>query len=295
MSDSDPESTTRAIFHTDGDRLVPTGLARGPWYTGTQHGSAMLGLLARAVDRHTASQPMQVARLTVDLSRAAPLAPVTTHTQTVHRGRSVDTVEARIEADGETFARAVALRFRVQEIDVSGDPSSRAAAQFALPPANARLELPSFGADDEAFYRSLEIRLPIGTEAPAMWFRLTCPFVAGEATSPLVTTAALADWAYSVPFLLAMRGDPASARRDRGFTTINPDTSINLHRPMTGEWLCLESQVQHAGRGAGSSLALLHDQAGRIGHASQSILIRGPDKRPILQDEAGQKRGSDGS
>ena len=49
--------------------------------------------------------------------------------------------------------------------------------------------------------------------------------------------------------------DPESAHRERDFTTINPDTSLNLHRPMIGEWLCMDSHVHYAGCGAGSAAA----------------------------------------
>ena len=45
---------SRPVFRRDGELLVPTPLATGPWYAGSQHGSAMLGLLARAVDRRAA-------------------------------------------------------------------------------------------------------------------------------------------------------------------------------------------------------------------------------------------------
>jgi hypothetical protein len=254
----------------------------------------MLGLLARAVDRHPAAQPMQVVRLTVDFTRAAPLAPLTTPTRTTHGGKSVELVEARIDSGGETYARATAMRFRIDEIDVSdAAPPSGAMKSFALPPASAGLTLPGIGDGEvEAFHRALEIRPALGTEAAAMWFRLCCPFVADEVTTPLVRAAAIADWTYSIPFLRALLIDPEAARRERSFTTINPDTSLNLHRPMAGEWLCLESQVHHAGSGAGSAVALLYDADGPIGHASQSILIRGADKRPILEDEARQRQRS---
>jgi hypothetical protein len=240
---------------------------------------------------------MQVVRLTVDFTRAAPLAPVTTPTRTIHGGKSVELVEARIESGGESYARATAMRFRIDEIDVSdAEPPAGPVKSFALPSADTGIVLPAIGdGDDDAFHRALDIRPALGTEAAAMWFRLRCPFVADEVTSPLVRTAAIADWTYSIPFMRALWIDRESAWRQRSFTTINPDTSVNLHRPMQGEWLCMDSQVHHAGYGAGSAVALLHDPEGPIGHASQSILIRGADKRPILEDEARQKQRSKGS
>lgn len=297
MNEPTPDIADRAIFHSEGDTLVPSTLARGPWYHGSQHGSAMLGLLARAVERHPSTQPMQVARLTIDLTRAAPMAPLTTPTRTIHAGKSVELVEATIESGGKTFARASAMRFRIEEIDVSdATPPSGTGKPFLLPPAGTGVTLPGLdGGEFEAFHRALEICPPVGTEAPAMWFRLRCPFVAGEAMSPVVRTAAVADWTYSLPFLRTLLIDPEAARRERSFTTINPDTSLNLHRPMVGEWLCMESQVHHGGYGAGSAVALIHDAEGPIGHASQSLLIRGADKRPVVHEEMRRKQASGGA
>jgi hypothetical protein len=51
----------------------------------------------------------------------------------------------------------------------------------------------------------------------------------------------------------------------------------------------MDSHVHYADCGAGSAVALLHDESGPVGHTSQSILIRGPDKRPILDDELRQR------
>jgi acyl-coenzyme A thioesterase PaaI-like protein len=282
---------SRAIFELENDLLHPSSLARGPWYHGTQHGSSMLGLLARAVEQHPSEQPVQVVRLTVDFLRAAPLAPVTTPTRVVQRTRSIEIVEACIEADGQSYARATAMRFRVADIDVSSEsPRYGLGPRHALPGPGEGPQLLELDDDGiEAFYQALEMRPPRNLEAPAMWLRMRCPFVAREPTSPLVLAAIAADWTYAVPFLHDHLNDPDAANRERAFTTINPDTSLNLHRPIEGEWVCLDSHVHYAGLGAGSAVALLHDERGPVGHASQAILIRGPDKRPILEDEMRQR------
>lgn len=234
---------------------------------------------------------MQTVRLTVDFARAAPLAPVETPTRLVRRGKSLEIIEARIEAAGEVYGRATALRFRLDEIDVSeAAPRYGMGPRHPLPRADQVPQLPSL--DDgnmEVFHMALEMRAPVGAEGPAFWFRLVCPFVAGEENTPLVRAAIAADWTYAVPFLHGLQMDPTAPRLEQSFTTINPDTSLNLHRPMEGEWLCLDSHVHYAGLGAGTAMALLHDEQGPVGHSSQSILIRGADKRPILDDEMRQR------
>jgi len=231
-----------AIFHADGDAFAPTGLARGPWYPDTQHGSPMLGLLARAVENLPAERPVQVTRLTVDLLRAAPMSPVPTRTRLVRRGSSVEGIEAELFAGDELCARASALRFRINDVAISAAASGEYDAE--PPPLPERAA--SFGwsdgggADPEhALHHALELRPVPGFESPTAWLRMVVPFVA-----------------------------------------INPDTTLNLHRMPEGEWLCLDARATYDSHGAGTAFARLLDSRGPVGHSSQSLLVRGLEARP---------------
>lgn len=262
----------------DGDgveRFTPTGLSRGPWHKGSQHGGAMLGLLARAVERHPADRPVQVTRLTVDMMRAAPLDEVETRCRTIRAGKQVEVVEATLTSGGEVYARASAMRFRVTQIEV--EPNQDLGAPPAMPSSGHR---PIWSADaEEAFHHAQEMRPATGLELSGLWLRLTVPFVAGEETSPLVRVAAAADSTYSVPFIARVMADPKMLRRGRSIS-INPDTTINIHRPLRGDWVCLQGFSHLDESGAGTAFARMFDQEGAIGHASQSILVRGTEARP---------------
>src|SRR5690606_30116211 len=78
MSDRSPHDPANvgALFTLDGDLIVPGPFTRGPWYDDALHGSAMLALMARAAEQHPTDVPRQVVRLTVDMMRAAPMAPL---------------------------------------------------------------------------------------------------------------------------------------------------------------------------------------------------------------------------
>ncbi len=298
------EYDTHSIFTADGDTLIPTGLASGPWYPGTQHGSAMIGILARAVDRHPSPRPMQVARLTVDMMRAAPTTPVTTPTRVLRAGKSTEFLEASIESAGEVHAHATALRIRQAEIDTGDEPSFYGASGGAIdrmrdaeglirPPADqgeltlTREDSPSV----EAFHLALEMRPAIGCEVPAMWFRMRCPLVAGETLTPFVRASLVSDWTYSLPFMSSAFADPSKLEEEGNFSAINPDTSINVVRPMQGEWLFMQGQIHYGAIGAGVALAHAFDERGPIGHFSQSILLRGPHRQPpTLEELAGREQ-----
>jgi hypothetical protein len=271
-----------AIFHADGDAFVPTGLARGPWYPDTQHGSPMLGLLARAVERVPSERAVQVTRLTVDLLRAAPLAPVTTRARVLRRGSSVEWLEAELLAGDEPCARASALRFRVAEVGVPREPEWSGGSPPPLPERAGSFgweRPPGDGDDLPALHHALELRPVPGFEAPTAWLRLKVPLVAGEPDSPLVRTAFVSDFTYSVPFIRAMtRSRDALALRP--FVAINPDTTLNLHRMPEGEWICLDARATYDAVGAGTATARLFDARGAIGQSSQSLLVRGLEARP---------------
>src|SRR5918998_2969477 len=61
-----------AFFERDGDVLVPSELTRGPWDPGAQHAGPPAALLGRAVEL----EGMHVGRITVEILRPVPLAPL---------------------------------------------------------------------------------------------------------------------------------------------------------------------------------------------------------------------------
>src|ERR1700730_8309435 len=101
-----------AVFHLDGERAVPTVLARGPWSPDAQHGGAPAALLARALERADPGPADFVTRLTVELLRPVPLAPIEVRTRTVRPGKRVQWLEASLVVEDQEVARATALRLR---------------------------------------------------------------------------------------------------------------------------------------------------------------------------------------
>jgi hypothetical protein len=64
-----------AIYRLDGDRVVTSPNAAGPWDAGMQHGSAPAALAVWAAEAIPTREPMQIARVTIDLMRPVPVAP----------------------------------------------------------------------------------------------------------------------------------------------------------------------------------------------------------------------------
>ena len=76
-----PSPATRPIrcgplFVPDGRRLVPTERARGPWSPDALHGGPVAALVARAAETVPGGEELQLVRITLELLRPVPMAPL---------------------------------------------------------------------------------------------------------------------------------------------------------------------------------------------------------------------------
>jgi hypothetical protein len=264
-----------AIFERAGERFVPTGLARGPWHENSQHGSAMCGLLARAISRASADVAMQPTRVSIELLRAAPLSAVETHVQVRHESKSLQLLEATLTSDGDVYARAQATRTRVTDQVLPTDVND-ASSGLAFD-ANARVPLPS--GKLPALHEALHLSPVEGFARSAMWIRMLKPLVEGEVDDPLVRTLVAIDWVYACVTMQQWVRDPQRLTA-RPFIAINTDNHAALVRPLVGEWVGLDATALYGVHGAGAAQARLFDEQGLFGFATQGLLQRGLDKRP---------------
>jgi hypothetical protein len=256
-----------AVFHLDGTRAIPTAVARGPWSEKAQHGGAPAALLARLVEQCDPGPASFVARLTIELLRPVPLAPLEIQARTIRPGKKVQWIEATLAADGVDVARATGLRLRTE--DLALPVPAPAPLPIAGPDASKRFEI-TFAADADmplGFWDSVEVRQARGswTESgdATVWFRLRLPIVAGEEPSPLQRVAAAADF-----------GNGVSAALERGkYLFINPDLTISLHRLPVGEWVALDAVTAAEANGVGMAESALYDEQGRIGRSVQLLLV----------------------
>jgi hypothetical protein len=257
-----------AIFRRTDDRFVPGELARGPWSPDAQHGGAPAALLARCVEQMEGGAAMHVARLTIELLRPVPLAPLQVRTRVTRPGRKVQLLEAALWHGETEVARCTALRLRRAEVAMPANVE-----RLAPPPGpdsgSASLAPWSGVASARAFHSdAVEHRFVAGGFAapgPAVdWIRLRVPLVAGEAVSPLCRVAAAADFGNGISWVL---------NRVDGYRFINPDLTIYLHRYPLGEWVCLEAVTRPEATGVGMAESRVFDEQGPIGRAVQSLLI----------------------
>ena len=243
---------------------MPSLFAQGPWNPDHLHGGPICGVLARAIESCASPVPMRVVRMTVEMTRAVPMAPFSVHGEVTRAGRRIQQIDAQITAEGKTLVRATALRVRIGSSDgaLAIPSTSRSRSARRAPPRDpemARLFPPGF-------VRSLDFlrtRLATRSEAGVIWARLRVPLVEGEAVTPFVRLATLSDFASGT-------GNPIDFTR---FTSINPDLSLHVLRAPRGEWIGLRARSGIEADGIGQSVATLFDDEGAVASALTSLLV----------------------
>jgi hypothetical protein len=254
-----------AFYEPDGELLAATELTRGPWDAGSQHAGPPAALLGRAVERVPGGEGFQVGRLTFEILRPVPIAPVRVSAELVRPGKRVQMVAAELSVDGEPLMRVRGWRLRTTELEIPTEVVS-------TPPP------PPFpgdtgGADffptghELGYHSAMEVRFAAGgfTElGPATaWLRMRQPLLAGEQPTPLQRTLIAADV-----------GNGISATLDFGsFVFINVDLTVHLERMPVGEWVCVDAVTLPQRSGIGTAESVLSDREGRIGRALQTLLI----------------------
>ncbi len=252
-----------AVFVRDGERFAATELARGPWDPLALHGGAPAALLVHAFERCSPQPGLRIARVTFEFLRPVPLARLSVSAQVTRPGRRVMLLEGSIrDEDGTEVVRARALRARPSELGQT--PSER--PPFPGPEHGTANDFgdsgsPMFATD------AFEIRFVEGAfrrpgKATA-WFRLRHPIVAGQPVSPFELVAAAGDFGNGIATVLSWEEH----------VFINPDLTLYLEREPDGEWVALQSEMRVALGSVAVAESVLWDQDGRIGRASQALLV----------------------
>jgi acyl-CoA thioesterase len=258
-----PEAST-PIFERDGERFLPTELARGPWDAQALHGGAPAALLARTVEMWEPGHDLFVSRLTYEFLRPVPLAPLEVSVETLRPGRRAQLVGASLRSGGDEVCRLTALR-------LARPPASAVIAEDTPAPPGPQQGRPitfSLAPTTEVSFAAsaMRMRFVAGEDSPGpatVWLRLAHPLLRDEPASPLVRVVAAADF-----------GNGVGAALDfERFVFINADLTVHLHRAPEGEWVCLDA-VTRISAGAGAMAeSRLYDERGPIGRAVQSLVV----------------------
>jgi Thioesterase-like superfamily len=254
--------STAPVFERSDGRFVATDLARGPWDPNALHGGAAAALLMRAFERLPAPDGLRLARVTYELLRPVPVGPVEIQAEITRPGRRVQLLEGSIFAGGTEVVRARALR--VQTADAGNAPG----ANTPPPPGPATGRPAKVNVPHRPMFAPDAIEIVFvagawGGGPSTAWFRLLRPIVADETPSGLERLAAAGDFGNGMSSILSWDD----------YMYINPDLTLYIEREPTGEWICLEAQTRIAAGGIGLAESVLYDERGRVGRATQALLV----------------------
>lgn len=253
-----------AFFIRDSDeRFISTDWTIGPWSRESQHAGPPAALLGWAIERAVGRADLQVARITCEILRPVPVAPLQLRSEVIRPGRSVALASASLSDDRGEVMRAQGWLIRTAELDlervVHGDP----------PPGTLEEALPidTFPTEERSYLTAMEWRSVKGgflePGPAAVWARMRHPLIEGEETTPLSRALTLAD-----------SGNGISATLDFSrWVFINPDLTVYLHRLPAGEWVCLDARTTIEPTGIGLATSTLSDVNGVLGRGSQSLFV----------------------
>jgi acyl-CoA thioesterase len=251
------------------DHFLPTDAAGSPWHPQVLHGGSATGLMGHAVAQHLPAGYVPT-RITMDLLRPVPKAPLYVSTTLARDGGRLKILEVDVTHEGRTVCRASAVLVRAQDTALP-DYAPRPAAAPPGPDG-----LPSFFIQEMLDAKGLPIphglhtRVEVRSAQPwqergrnMSWLRLPVEIVAGEPLSPLSRACLLCDLGNGVAQLNL--GDA------RGM--INADVTLALFRLPQGEWLGFDSVAQVQPTGTGVVHSILYDTQGEVGWVLQSVLV----------------------
>lgn len=252
-----------AVFKLTGAIAETRNWAAGPWSADQQHGSAPSSLIAHAVEQLPSPQPMRVARLTIDLMRPVPIAPLEIKTEMLREGRKIQLIGATLLANGTEVVRATVLKIRDHAVDLPKQVESKPVT-VPLPREGVAQAMTNAS---NPFLTGLSIQEARGgfriPGPAAVWFRAERPIIEGAAISPLMRAVITSDFCNGT----------ASVLDFNKFTFINADLTISLARMPVGEWILLDAESWIGENGAGVAFGGLADQHGYFGRAVQSLVI----------------------
>ena len=244
------ETATTGYFEsTDGD-LHPLPHARSPWGADMLHGRLLGALGARAIELAYGSEEFLPSRLTVDLFRSPPMAPVSVRSELVRDGKRIKVADATLECGGDVVARASVVLLKTGE-----QPESDAwsAPSWDMPSPD---DLP---APPTAMTRMSEMRSRPGEGMRGrgqrrVWLRDVRSLVDDEPLTPFVRAALAADYA-----------SPLANSGTGGLSFINADFTLYLSRLPATDWVGFEVADHLSSAGVAIARCRLYDEVGPLG------------------------------
>lgn len=239
-----------------------TALTHSNWGPDLQHGSPPLALLTRSVEALIAGSGLRIARLSLDILGAIPVARVRVRSRVQRPGRRIALLAAEMHADGADRPVAQVSAWALATGDTRGVASDRhpPLAEGPLQPPPAWFATAS-GYAESVHWRNQQSD---DDDIAVSWLTPLVHLVDTDETTPLQRLAMVVDSANGVGAALDMDE----------FTFMNTDTVVHLHRSPSGADFGLRARASIGPDGIGVTTAEIFDRTGFIGTSAQTLLVQ---------------------
>jgi hypothetical protein len=275
----------KSLFARDGDYFIPDEIAASVWSSKTIHGGVSSALMVAQMEDRFSSDDMQLSRLTVDLFRPVPMAPLRVFCKTVRDGKRIKIFDVSLVNEDVEVGRASGLILQKNAIEIPEYVQNDVTLPEEIERAFDQKEVVGLGGIKRMIkggaitgLRALILLKPvflnIGVGHGCSWVKLPVNVIEGRENSPLLNVTVLADFANGF----------SQVRLSDEMGYINADLTINLFRMPQSEWLCVDATAYPQTNGLAMVETVLYDERGTIGRVSQSNLVqrRFVAKEPLI-------------
>lgn len=242
-------------------RAMP--MVGGAWKTDEQHIAPALGLLAHTLEQNhwtRRSDVLLFVRASFGIVGTFPLSTAQVETRVVRPGRTVELVEASLRDDGRAsvIARTWFLS-RADTTDMAGTGFPE------MPPRSDMSRWVPADVWPSAFIENVDsFKEGVNPGRARTWVRSRMRLLPDEPIRAASRLLALVDIVNGVA--------PRKDLRELGFP--NVDITAYLFRAPESDWIDFGATVGFGSAGHGLSYSIIHDEHGRIGAVSQSLMLR---------------------
>lgn len=241
--------------------------SQGAWNAHEQHMAASTGVLTYELERFMPRSDMRIGRISLDIFGLIHFGEFSITTQVIRGGRTIELIEATMQASGKTCI--VARAWRMQTSDTS---------------EVAGLEDNSIGQPDDypdwdgmrhwggGFINSIYLKADPHIQAGKgiVWVNTDVEMV--EEHGEVMPTS---DFVHLMGLVDSANGIVPRIYQPNYIKWLFPnlDLQIHLHRLPVGRWLGLQTVQQLGNDGVGLTSSILHDSQGAFGRSEQILTV----------------------
>jgi len=268
-----PENRAKtALFAREGSLWFPQPACVGPWGKEWLHGGPVAALCTAIAEELVPDADRVTSRLTLELIKPVPLAPLEVQGEILRSGRRLSLVDVEIRAAGAVVAfarlqRTSQMPIELPELEGTGvelrGPADRPEDFVPMLQTGSPVDRAPFVRDATVIRtpRETGIYEPHPTEA---WICVFADLLPGVPMSTTAAAMAAADYGNAL-------GAPEAPGTNTYFP--NADLSVHLARPPVSAWIRMAPQTTWLVEGIGHTRCELADQRGMLGTSAVTLVM----------------------